>query len=326
MLPLRARALWLVPPHDARIESEPLPLRSADQLLIHTAWSAVSRGTETLVYNGDVPASEYERMRAPFQSGDLPGRVKHGYANVGRVIDGPDGWQDRWVFCLYPHQTDYVVDMNAVVPIPADVPPERAVLAANLETAINAVWDSGASVGDRITIIGAGVLGALVARLCATLAGADVELVDIDPGKAALASALGVRFVSPDNAGADRDLIFHASGSSAGLTQALALAGFEATVIEMSWHGAHTVAIPLGGAFHSQRLTLRSSQVGSVAPGHRPRWSHHRRLSLAVSMLRDDCFDALFAADDAPFDSLPSVMARLSTRDDRTLCQRIRYD
>jgi len=323
---IHADALWLVPPGKAQIQSEILAEPAPDQLLIRTHWSAISRGTETLVYNGGVPPSEYARMRAPFQVGSLPGPVKHGYANVGQVAHGPAGWKDQWVFCLYPHQTDYVMDTQAVVRLPVDVPPERAVLAANLETAINAVWDSGASVGDRITVIGAGVLGALVARLCATLSGADVELVDIDPAKAALAEALGVRFAAPDSAAGDRDLVFHASGSSDGLTQALALAGFEATVLEMSWHGAQSVVLPLGGAFHSQRLTLRSSQVGAVSAGHRPRWSHHRRLSLAVSMLRDARFDALFALEDAPFESLPGVMARLSEPEDRTLCQRIRYD
>lgn len=326
MASIPTRALWLAPPNRSYIASESLELPADDQLLVRTRYSAISRGTETLVYGGHVPASEYERMRAPFQAGRLPGPVKHGYANVGIVEDGPAEWIGRQVFCLYPHQTLYVVPADAAVPIPASVPAERAVLAANMETAINACWDSLPSIGDRVTVVGAGVLGALTAALCASLAGADVELVDIDPNKQALARALGTGFALPEEASTDRDLVIHASGRGAGLTTAMALAGFEATVLEMSWYGDRPVNVPLGGAFHARRLNLRSSQVGTVAPTHRARWTHARRLALAVSLLGDARFDALIAPDDARFDDLPSVMARLADPRDSTLCQRIVYD
>jgi len=319
-----ARALWLRPPHDSAIVEETLAPLQAGELEVASRYSAVSRGTETLVYAGAVPASEYARMRAPFQAGDLPGPVKHGYANVGVVEDGAAQWRGRTVFCLYPHQTRYRVPADAVIAVPADVPPERAILAANMETAVNALWDAAPGVGDRISVVGAGVIGALVAGLASTLAGADVELIDIDPDKAFLGDALGVRFAAPADATPNRDLVIHASASANGLSTALSLAGFEATVLEMSWYGDQEIAVPLGHAFHSQRLTLRSSQVGAVSPGHRPRWDHRRRLELAVALLADPRYDALINADDR-FDSLPTVMQRLIDPADRTLCQRIRY-
>ncbi|MES1930528.1 putative dehydrogenase [Salinisphaera dokdonensis CL-ES53] len=320
-----ARALWLRPPGEAFIAEESVSEPAGGELLVRSLYSAVSRGTETLVYSGQVPASEYERMRAPFQAGDLPGAVKHGYANVGVVEHGPGDWPGRRVFCLYPHQTRYRIDADAAIPLPVDVPPERAVLAANMETAVNALWDAGASVGDRVTVIGAGVIGGLIAGLAAGLPGVDVELVDIDTRKQYLGDALGARFRLPDQATPERDIVIHASASEAGLATAIDVAGFEATVLEMSWYGARAVTVPLGGAFHSKRLTLRSSQVGAVSPGRRPRRDHRSRLALAVSLLNDPRFDALIEPDVA-FDTLPDVMRRIADPGDATLCQRIRYD
>jgi len=321
-----ARALWLRPPHDCAIVAETLPDPGAHELTVRSRYSAVSRGTETLVYSGAVPASEYERMRAPFQAGNLPGPIKHGYANVGVVERGPDEWLGRTVFCLYPHQTRYVIDADAVIALPREVPAERAILAANMETAVNGLWDAGIGVGDRISVIGAGVIGALIAGLAAAVPGTDVELVDIDARKAFLGPALGVTFCAPEAARGDRDRVFNASASAAGLDTALTLAGFEASVLEMSWYGEQTVNVALGGAFHSQRLTLRSSQVGAVSPSRRAKRDHRSRLALALSLLADARFDALIEPEDAPFDTLPEVMRRLVQPDDSSLCQRIRYD
>lgn len=319
-----ARALWLTPPGGAEIRSETLSTPDDGALVIRALYSAVSRGTETLVYSGAVPESEYDRMQAPFQQGRLPGPVKHGYANVGVVEAGPADWLGRRVFCLYPHQTRYIVSPDQVVPLPENVPAPRAVLAANMETAVNALWDGAPRVGDRISVVGAGVLGCLVAHLAAALPGTEVELVDINPRRGPIAEALGAGFARPATAAGNRDLVFHASASSDGLATALGLAGMEARVIELSWYGDRPVAATLGGAFHSRRLTLRASQVGTVAPARAARWSHAQRLALAVSLCADPCLDILFAPD-AGFDTLPRVMARLARRDDATLCQRIVY-
>ncbi|HET7315508.1 zinc-binding alcohol dehydrogenase [Salinisphaera sp.] len=319
-----ARALWLRPPRHAELKNETLPPPGANDLVIRTCYSAVSRGTETLVYDGAVPDSEYTRMRAPFQAGTLPGAVKHGYANVGIVERGPIGWPGRTVFCLYPHQTRYVVPVDAVIPVPAAVPAARAVLAANMETAVNALWDGAPRVGDRISVVGAGVVGSLVAGLCRDLPGVNVELIDIDTDRATVADALDVAFATPDQATPERDLVFHASATDAGLNTALVLAGREAEIIELSWFGTRPATLALGGAFHSRRLTLRATQVGTVAPARAARWDHARRLALAVALCADPRLDVLFARD-VDFDQLPGVMARLADPADRTLCQRIVY-
>jgi threonine dehydrogenase-like Zn-dependent dehydrogenase len=324
MKPVIARALWLEPPRRASIRDELLPGCGPQDLRVRTLYSAVSRGTETLVYRGEVPETEYARMRAPFQAGTLPGAVKYGYASVGVVEAGSPAWLGRAVFCLYPHQTAYVVPQAAVVAVPESVEPGRAVLAANMETAVNALWDAAPRVGDRISVVGAGVLGCLVASLCARMPGVRVELVDVDADRASVARALGVDFAVPRNAADGRDLVFHASASSAGLNTALSLAGREAEIIELSWVGARPATVALGGSRHAQRLTLRASQVGTVAPARAARWDHARRLALAVSLCADPRLDVLFAPD-ISFEALPAAFARLADPVDRTLCQRVSY-
>src|SRR4051812_49109138 len=234
--PMTARAFWLVAPGRGEIRNVSLPDPGPDDVVVRTVASGVSRGTETLVFRGEVPASQYEAMRAPFQSGDFPAPVEYGYLNVGVVEDGPPELAGRTVFALVPHRTRYVVPAAAVVPVPDGVPAGRAVLAGAMETAVNALWDARPLVGDRITVVGAGMVGCCVAYLAGRLPGADVELVDLDPARAAVAARLGVRFAGPDAACGERDLVVHASASPAGLRRALELAGLEATVLELSWY------------------------------------------------------------------------------------------
>lgn len=319
-----ARAFWIASPEHGEIRAEPLAAPSADEVVVRTLYSGVSRGTEALVFQGRVPASEYQRMRAPFQSGDFPAPVKYGYANVGQVEQGPPGLLHRNVFALYPHQTRYVVPAHAVHVLPEAVPPHRAVLAANAETAINGLWDARPQVGDRITIVGGGTVGCLVAWLAGRIPGCEVELVDINSRRESVARALGVRFAGCDQASSDRDVVIHASGSAAGLNLALRVAGFEATIVELSWHGNQAVPIALGEAFHARRLTLKSSQVGSVAGSQRPRWNPRRRMQLALAALSDPVLDVLITGE-SEFDALPQVMATLAGAAGDTLCHRIRY-
>ncbi|HEY1909760.1 MAG TPA: zinc-binding alcohol dehydrogenase, partial [Vicinamibacterales bacterium] len=233
----QARAFWIAEPGRGEIRTELLPAMSAGDVMVRTRFSGISRGTETLVFDGRVPASEYERMRAPFQSGEFPAPIKYGYASVGEVEEGPRELQGRAVFALYPHQTRYVIQAASVVPLPEAVPPGRAVLAANLETAINGVWDARPHIGDRIVVIGGGTVGCLVAWLAGRIGGCDVELVDVNPSRAAVAAALGVRFALPDDATENADVVLHTSGAPAGLALALRLAGLEAAVVDMSWYG-----------------------------------------------------------------------------------------
>jgi hypothetical protein len=320
----RAHAFWIAAPGRGELRQETLPARGADDVLVRAVASGISRGTESLVFRGLVPESQHRAMRCPFQAGDFPAPVKYGYASVGIVEAGPAALLGRRVFALHPHQDRYVVPAEAVVPLPEAVPERRAVLAANMETAVNALWDGAPRIGDRIAVVGAGTVGCLAAALAARVPGTTVELIDIDPARAALAAALGCRFAAPQDATGEADLVIHASGSAAGLATALSLAGFEATVLELSWYGNAAVPAPLGEAFHSKRLTLRSSQVGSVATARRARWSHRRRLTLALDLLRDPVFDRLLTGECA-FAALPATMAALAVNPAGTLCHIVRY-
>lgn len=319
-----ARAFWITSPGHGEIRTETLASPPPECVVVRALYSGVSRGTEALVFQGRVPASEYQRMRAPFQAGQFPAPVKYGYASVGAVERGPRELVGRNVFVLYPHQTRYQVPADSVYILPDTVPPGRAVLAANFETAINGLWDARAQVGDRIVIIGAGTVGCLVAWMASRIPGCEVELVDINPRRAAIAKALGVRFVDPASVLEDADVVIHSSGSPAGLELALRVAGFEATIVEMSWYGTQVVPIPLGEVFHARRLTLKSSQVGTVASSQRPRWDAPRRMQLALTLLADPALDALITGE-SEFEALPRVMADLAAGPGDTVCHRIRY-
>lgn len=320
----QARAFWVTGPATGRIEDIPLPPLAQDgDVEVVTHFSGVSRGTESLVFLNNVPPSEYQRMRAPFQTGDFPFPVRYGYNSVGEVIAGPESLRGRMVFCLYPHQTRYRVPALAVVPLPDDVPPARAVLAANMETAINGLWDAAPRIGDRIAVVGCGVIGCLVAWLASRIPGTRVTAIDPDASRLPLLDRLGVRFVTQTELD-DHDLVIHASGNPAGLTTALSLAGMEARIIEMSWFGDQAVSVPLGEAFHARRLTLRASQVGSVSPLQAPRWAHRDRLALALSQLNEPALDALVSGE-SEFEHLPQTLARLSQAGNGALCERIVY-
>jgi hypothetical protein len=319
-----ASALWYCRPGQAEIRQETVGAPAEGEVRVRTLFSGVSRGTETLVWSGKVPQSEFGRMRAPFMAGAFPFPVKYGYAAVGRVEGGSSALRDRNVFALHPHQTFFNVAAGAVVELPDALPPQRAVLAANMETALTAVWDAAPGPSDRIAVVGAGVVGSLVAYLCGQLPGAEVTLIDINPRRAELAGAFGVGFAEPAGAKGDCDLVVHASGSPDGLQTAIELAGEEATVLEMSWYGDAPVTALLGGPFHSRRLRLVSSQVGKIAPSHRARWTYHRRLAAAVALLDDPRLDALLA----PAINFQDLAARLpGVLDARSgiLCQPIAY-
>ena len=321
---LVARQFWIRTPGCGEIVSAGLPPRQAGDALIRTRFTAISRGTESLVFRGDVPVSQYQAMRAPFQEGEFPAPVKYGYVNVGDVIEGPGDLAGRLVFCLFPHQDLYCVPADRVTRVPDDVPAGRAVLAANMETAVNVLWDARPAAGDRIIVIGAGVVGLLIAWLCQKTPGASVTVVDIDPARDAIATELGLTFRTEAPADANADLVIHASGQPAGLVTALALAGIEGTIVDASWYGTRSVALPLGEHFHSRRLTVRSSQVGRIPPDRAPRWTYHRRMTLALDLLRDPRLDALITGESA-FEDLPDVLAALSRDPAGALCHRIRY-
>ncbi|MGW3284216.1 zinc-dependent alcohol dehydrogenase [Streptomyces sp. NPDC001002] len=317
------RAFWLSRPGQGELRDVDLPEPAVGEVLVRSLYSGVSRGTETLVFRGGVPESQHAVMRAPFQEGDFPAPVKYGYLNVGVVEEGPEELVGRTVFCLYPHQTRYVVPATAVTVVPETVPAERAILAGTVETAVNALWDASPMIGDRIAVVGGGMVGCSVAALLARFPGVRVQLVDADPARAEIAKALGVDFALPADALGDRDLVVHASATEQGLARSLELLAAEGTVVELSWYGDRSVSLPLGEAFHSRRLTIRASQVGTVSPARASR-SYADRLALALDLLADPALDALITGESA-FEELPEVLPKLAEGVIPALCHRIRY-
>jgi hypothetical protein len=318
------RAYWTVAPGQGEIRTGQLPPVGAGEALVRTLHSGVSRGSETLVHQGRVPAEVAALMRAPFQEGDLPGPVKYGYLSVGVVEEGPPAWTGRRVFCLYPHQERYVVPLTALVPVPDDVPSARAVLGGTVETAVNAVWDAAPRWGDRVAVVGAGMVGASVAALLRDHPLSELVLVDPDPARAALADALGVRLRHPDDVPGDLDLVVHCSATEAGLATGLSSLGFEGTLVEVSWFGESAPRVPLGGAFHARRLSIRASQVGVVSPSRRGRRTAADRLALALAELADPVYD-LFLTDHCAFDDLPETLDRLAHPGTPGMCTVVDY-
>ncbi|MFF8970779.1 zinc-binding alcohol dehydrogenase [Streptomyces sp. NPDC014995] len=318
-----ARAFWTGSPGHGEIRDVDLPDPADGEVVVRSLYSGVSRGTETLVFRGQVPVSQYTAMRAPFQEGDFPAPVKYGYLNVGLVEEGPDALVGRTVFSLFPHQTRFVVPASAVTVVPDGVPAERAVLAGTVETAVNALWDAAPLVGDRIAVVGGGMVGCSVAALLARFPGVRVQLVDADPARAKVAEVLGVGFATPEEASGGCDLVVHASATEQGLARCLELLTAEGTVLELSWYGDRQVSLPLGEAFHSRRLVIRSSQVGTVSPARANR-TYADRLALALELLADPALDALITGESA-FEELPEVLPRLARGEIPALCHRVRY-
>ena len=321
-------ALWYVAPGAAELRDCPPAAPGPGEARLAMLWSGLSRGTERLVFSGRVPASEHERMRAPMQAGDFPFPVKYGYCAVARVEEGPADLAGKTVFCLHPHQNIFIAPLARLTALPESLSPRRATLAANMETALNALWDSGAGPGDRVVVVGAGLVGLLVAYLAAGMPGADVTVVDLDPARAPVAKSFGAAFVTPgdfhDARVPDADIVFHASATPGGLALALSAGGLEARIVELSWYGEGVTATPLGGAFHSRRLRLVSSQVGLIAPSRRPRWDYARRLGKALELLADARLDALITGEVA-FADLPGALPELLSPQAKGLATAVRY-
>jgi len=321
---VHGQALWYVAEKECEIRKEAVHSPTAGNVLVHAQASAISRGTERLVFLGQIPLGEVDRMRAPFQCGGFPFPVKYGYACVGTVAEGETALKGRSVFCLHPHQTSFVVPEAACRPVPDDVPAHRAALAANMETALNALWDGKPSPADHISVVGGGVVGLLIAYLCAKIPGTTVTVVDTDEARSEIATAFGCRFCGPDEAPPEQDLVFHASASAAGLETALSSAGKEARVVEVSWYGDRTVPVSLGASFHSQRLQLISSQVGTIPPDRRNRWTYARRLSAALELLNDPQLDLLITRR-ISFHDLPGQLPAYLTDADAGLAAVVVY-
>lgn len=330
MSSVHAQALWYVGLEQAIIQTETAKAASTQDCLVTALHSAISRGTESLIFHGRVPPSEYERMRAPYMGGHFPFPVKYGYCHVGLIEKGPAALEGQRVFSLHPHQSTFFAHPSTLCPLPDALPGARAVLAANMETALNAVWTAKVGPADRITIVGGGVVGLLVAYLCGQLPGTQVSVIDPFRGRATHCRALGVDYLHPEDLDdtasdtQDCDVVFHTSGNPQGLQTALALAGNEATVVELSWYGTRIVPVALGQAFHSRQLRLLSCQVGHIEASHQPRWDFRRRLNAAIGLLLDERLDCLLEPGIA-LDDVPACLNRLFDPDHPALCQVIDY-
>lgn len=318
-------ALYYTAPMAAEMRVVPLASPKSDEAIVRTEFTALSRGTERLIASGLVPPEEYTRMRCPLQDGDFPFPVKYGYCAVGIVENGPSAWVGQRVFVLHPHQDRFLTPVNWLNLVPDFVPSRRAALAANMETALNAIWDSGASAADKVVVVGGGVVGLLVTYLAARMPGTDVTLVDVNPLRAEIATHLGAHFALPEHAPQDADVVFHTSASEAGLGTAIRAAGREAKVVEMSWYGSTKISAPLGGLFHSSRVQLVSSQVGTISPGHAARgWTYSRRLQAALVLLADEKLDQLIT-ETISFPDLTPAIPRLLAADAPGLVTLVKY-
>ena len=316
------KAFWVTSAGKGQIQEEKIASPKANENRIRTLYSGISRGTESLVWNGHIPKSLHQIMKAPFQEGVFNFPIKYGYINVGQVIEGPNVGQT--VFTLYPHQTEFNLDQSFCVPIPASVSASRAILAANMETAINAIWDAQPNVGDVITVIGAGAVGLLCAYLLRQIPGSQLFLLDTNPDKQRVCDTLGINFEHPDNMDKKSDLVIHASGNPQGLSKALEIADMETKIVELSWYGNKNATLSLGETFHPNRLKIISSQVGQIPSHQKARWTFKRRLSLALRLLTDDKLDELITGEDS-FETLPNILNYIMEPTNNIICHRIKY-
>ncbi len=322
--PVETEALWYLRRGCAAIRNGNLGNIKPGQVRVRALFSAISRGTESLVFDGAVPEAEWGRMRAPMQEGDFPFPVKYGYQSVGRVIVGPEDMLGHCVFALHPHQTSFDASIDSVTVVPDEIPAARATLAGNMQTALTGLWDARPAPGDHIAVVGGGVVGLLTAWLCAKIPATSVMLVDTNPEREEIARDFGLSFAAPSKARGNNDLVIHASASEAGLETALALAGEEAAIVEMSWYGDRAVKLALGGAFHSRRLRLVASQVGRIPDDHKARWDFARRNETAMRLLADPRLDRLLETP-IPFRDLPQRLPDIFKKDSGILCQLVEY-
>jgi 2-desacetyl-2-hydroxyethyl bacteriochlorophyllide A dehydrogenase len=307
-----AKSLWFEEAGKAVFREDELPDLRKGWCCIDTSYSAISPGTERLVFLGDVPNDLFSQMKTAYMGGDFAFPLKYGYSLVGRIIDGSFERIGQTVHILHPHQNRCVVREEDAFPVPDDIPSKRATLASNMETAVNAVWDSGLTIGERALVVGFGIVGSLVARLLSFFPGVEVTITDNNPLKLSLAEKMEFDVQSPDNKSNAFDVAFHASGDPNGLQSAIDSVGFEGRVVELSWYGKKEVSLNLGGSFHSMRKKILSSQVSSIPPQFRSKWDFNKRKSLVFEFLARDVFDT-HITHSYPFDDLVRVFDDLKT-------------
>ncbi|WNJ16800.1 zinc-binding alcohol dehydrogenase [Pontibacter sp. G13] len=307
---LIAQALWHLDAQSSELAEVPLEISPTLPCTVETQASLISSGTERLVSSGLVPASIQPDMRVPYMRGNFEFPMTYGYSLVGKVSNHDHPLSGQMVHLLHPHQTICQVASGDAFPVPEGIPARRATLASNLETAVNAIWDSGMSTGDKILVVGFGIIGSLVARLASLFPGTEVYVAETQRKRRMMAEQMGFFLLGDHDSEVEFDCAFHCTGASGGLQTAIDQVGYEGVIVELSWYGTRGIEVNLGGDFHSKRKKIISSQVSNLPADRQGRWGFRRRKETVFELLKDPVFDAHITRE-IPFEELPDFFQRL---------------
>jgi threonine dehydrogenase-like Zn-dependent dehydrogenase len=302
---MRSHALWHRSASESEIITGDIRKEEGKELLVESFFSLVSIGTERTVALGMVPPEIREQMKVPYMEGSFSFPCKYGYSLVGKIIRGPAGLKNRFVHLMHPHQDMAWVHPSSVFPLPDGIPPRRAVLAGNMETAVNALWDSEISVGDSVLIAGFGIVGALIALLASCIPGVAIVVLETNEKRRSLAAKLGFDLFENFRTGnTPFDAALNTTGDENALQICIDNTGFESQVTEVSFYGTKAVSVRMGGNFHISRKRIAVSQVSNLPLKKLARWDHLRRKQLVYNLLKDNRFDCL-VENAVPFHDAP---------------------
>ena len=310
MKKINTQSFWIKKKNNSYIKDHSINQAGKNELLIQTKYSGISYGTERVVYTGSVPDSQRELMRCPYQEGNFGSDVKYGYMNIGKVIDGPPGFKGKYVYTLFPHQTYYILDKTEVTLIPESIPLKRCLLTANMETAINGMWDTLPSCGDKILVIGSGVVGFLMAYILKSIPGSEILLVDSDSKKNKYSKLFNINFKNKYKA----NIIYECSGNAKILDGLSKHVKDEAIICILSWYGDNISKVKFGEEFLSKRIKIIFSQVSKVSHNRSQYWDNVKRRELAIKMLNDDRLDNLIEKKIIKFSKLPLFFSQMNNK------------
>jgi 2-desacetyl-2-hydroxyethyl bacteriochlorophyllide A dehydrogenase len=332
-----ARSLYFLGPETVTVEERPVPDPDDDQLLVRTERSAISSGTELLIYRDKAPGDIKTDETIDALDGTLSYPLQYGYSAVGKVVATgrtvDDAWEGRRVFAFHPHESHFLATPEEVVPV--DLPPDRAALLANAEAAVNFVMDGRPRIGERVAVFGQGVVGLLTTTFLSSFPLERLVTVDCYDHRRSVSQSLGADEAVGASADvsacfdADHidgaDLTFEVSGDPDALNDAIKTTGYAGRVIVGSWYGNKPVNLDLGGAYHRSHVRVRSSQVSRVDPDHLGRWDKDRRFALVRDLLTDVDVDSI-VTDEFPVERADEAYDQLDTAPESTLGVMLTYD
>lgn len=312
-----SRSLWHIDAGHSEIRSQnldPLP----GQILLQSLYSLISLGTEKTIALGGVPGNVYDKMKVPYMEGSFSLPVKYGYSLVARSEEG------QCYHLMHPHQDLVSVNPESLTPVPPGIPPSRAVLVSNMETALTAYWDAGPLKDEKIMIAGFGLIGALTALLLRLKGFQDITVYEPDATRTGLARRLGFHTGDPGFDPGPFDLAFHSSGNASGLQHCLEVMGPEGRILELSWYGRQKITLGLGEHFHINRLRIIASQVSSIPRNLQGAWNFAKRKQEVLSLLADPCWDRL-EIEEVPFETSPAVFYKIRHSQTKGLTYILKY-